>query len=102
MSGIENELLNLLPTAEQARRKIAQAKTQRLMIEQKNQEKALVEKRALLERLQKPSNVSDAQALKKVTRIIQRAVSDHLTGVEVYQFPSSLCTDRGVAINNQH
>ena len=72
------------------------------MAERKRQEKEAAEKKALIERLQKHSGVSDAQALKKVTSIIQKAVSNGLSEVEVYRFPSTLCTDRGVAINNPH
>jgi len=102
MSQIENDLLGFLPTAEQARQKINQAKAQKQATQRRNQARAAAEKEALLERLQKPSNVSDAQALKKVTSVIQRAVSNGLTGVEVYRFPSKLCTDLGIAINNQH
>lgn len=101
MSAIEDDLLRLLPTAEQARDKILQAKAQKLLAERKKREQAEAEKRALANRLQKRSGVSDAQALKKVTSIIQKAVSNGVTEVEVYRFPSSLCTDRGVAINNQ-
>ena len=101
MGAIEDDLLKLLPTADQARDKILQSKAQKLMAERRRQEKEAAEKRALVERLQKSSGVSDAQALKKVTSIIQRAVSNGLTEVEVYRFPSALCTDRGVAINNR-
>ena len=101
MGLIEDELLQLIPTAEQAREKIAQATARRLMMERKKEEKAAAEKRALAERLQKPSAVSDAQALRIVTGIIQRAVTNGQHSVEVYRFPSKLCTDHGVAIANQ-
>ena len=33
--------------------------------------------------------------------IIERAVNNGLTQVQVYRFPNSLCTDRGRAINQQ-
>ena len=98
--GIENNLLKHLPSAEQARDKILQAKALRALAERKRQEKEAAEKKALIERLQKHSGVSDAQALKKVTAIIHKAVSNGLGEVEVYRFPSKQCTDRGVAINN--
>jgi hypothetical protein len=101
VSAIEEDLLKLLPTAEQARDKILQAKAQKLLAERKRQEKEAAEKKALIDRLQKRSGVSDAQALKKVTAIIQKAVSNGLNEVEIYRFPSRLCTDRGIAINNQ-
>lgn len=100
MGLIEDELLQLIPTAEQAREKIAQATARRLLMERKKEEKAAAEKRALAERLQKPSAVSDAQALRIVTGIIQRAVTNGQHCVEVYRFPSKSCTDHGVAIAN--
>jgi len=101
MGLIEDELLQLLPTAQQAREKIAQATARRLMTERKKEEKAAAEKRALAERLMKPSAVSDAQALRIVTGIIQRAVTNGRQSVEVYRFPSKSCADHGVAIANQ-
>src|SRR6187551_809736 len=101
MGLIEDELLQLLPTAQQAREKIAQATARRLMTERKKEERAAAEKRSLAERLLKPSAVSDAQALRIVTGIIQRAVTNGRHSVEVYRFPRKSCTDHGVAIANQ-
>jgi hypothetical protein len=102
MADTEAELLSLLPSAEQARATLVQAKAERILAEQRIKEKEAADKKALLERLQKPSGVSDAQALKRVTSLVQRAVKNGLSEVEVYRFPSKLCTDLGVAINNQH
>ena len=45
--------------------------------------------------------VSDEEALKRVATIIERAVANGLTEVQVYRFPNSLCTDHGRAINQQ-
>jgi hypothetical protein len=59
------------------------------------------EKKALLDKLTKPSGVSDEDALKRVALIVERAVSNGLTEVQVFRFPNSLCTDRGRAINQQ-
>lgn len=102
MAETEADLLNLLPSAEQARATLAQAKAQKILAEQKIKEKEAADKKALIDRLQKPSGVSDAQALKKVTALVQRAVKNGLSEVEVYRFPSKLCSDLGVAINNEH
>ena len=55
----------------------------------------------LLEKITKPSGVSDEEALRRVAAIIERAVSNGLTEVQVYRFPNALCTDRGRAINQQ-
>jgi hypothetical protein len=58
------------------------------------------EKKALMERLSKASGLSDEEALRRATVIIQRASSNGLTEVQVLRFPNSLCTDGGRAINN--
>jgi hypothetical protein len=59
------------------------------------------EKKALLDRLQKASGVSDEERLKRAAAIINRAVSNGLMEVEVGRFPNVLCTDHGRAINQQ-
>ena len=53
-----------------------------------------------MERLSKASGLSDEEALRRATVIIQRASSNGLTEVQVLRFPNSLCTDGGRAINN--
>jgi uncharacterized protein (DUF1778 family) len=60
---------------------------------------AEAEKRALIERLSKPSGKSEEEKLKLASTVIQRAVRNGLTEVLVYRFPNSLCTDKGRAIN---
>lgn len=59
---------------------------------------AEAEKRHLLEAVSKPS-LSDEEAVQRGVAIIQRAVKNGQTEVEVYRFPSELCTDHGRAIN---
>jgi hypothetical protein len=39
--------------------------------------------------------------LKRVATILERAVANGLTEVQVYRFPNAMCTDRGRAINQQ-
>jgi hypothetical protein len=62
---------------------------------------AEAEKYALIERLSRPSGKSEAEKIKLASNVIQRAVRNRLKEVQVYQFPNSLCTDRGRAINQQ-
>ena len=57
------------------------------------------EKQALIEKLSKPSGLSEEGKIKLASTVIQRAVRSGLTEVQVYRFPNSLCTDRGRAIN---
>src|ERR1700716_1487573 len=59
------------------------------------------EKRALIERLSRPSGKSEEEKVQLASTIIRRAVRNGLTEVQVYRFPNSLCTDRGRAINQQ-
>lgn len=59
------------------------------------------EKRALIERLSRPSGKSEEEKVQLASTIIQRAVRNGLTEVQVYRFPNSLCTDNGRAINQQ-
>jgi len=91
----------LLPSAEDCMKKMALAEAEKASEEMRKNAAAEAEKKALLERLQKPSGVSDEERLKKAAAIIQRAVNNGLTEVRVGQFPNSLCTDHGRAINQQ-
>ena len=59
------------------------------------------EKKALLDHFTKPSGVSDEEGIKRAVAIIERAVSNGKTEVQVCRFPNNLCTDRGRAINQQ-
>jgi hypothetical protein len=60
---------------------------------------AEAEKKALIERLSQPSGLSEDEKVKLASSVIQRAVRNGLTEVQVYRFPNMLCTDKGRAIN---
>jgi len=92
---------DLLPTAADCMKQMALAEAEKASDEARKHAAAEAEKKALLERLQKPSGVSDEERLKKAAAIIQRAVNNGLTEVRVGQFPNILCTDQGRAINQQ-
>jgi hypothetical protein len=91
----------LLPSAEDCMKKMALAEAEKASEEMRKNAAAEAEKKALLERLQKPSGISDEERLKKAAAIIQRAVNNGMTEVRVGQFPNILCTDHGRAINQQ-
>jgi hypothetical protein len=59
------------------------------------------EKKALMDKLKGPSGVADDERLKRAAAIINRAVNNGLTEIEVGRFPNTLFTDRGRAINQQ-
>ena len=54
----------------------------------------------MIDKLSKPSGISEQEALNRAAEIVQRAVKNGLTEVEVFRFPNALCTDKGRAINN--
>ena len=89
-----------LPTAQEVMEKLALAEAEKASAALRKQSEAEAEK-MLLEKLTKPSGVSDDEALRRVGLIIERAVSNGLTEVQVYRFPNALCTDHGRAINQQ-
>ena len=90
-----------LPTAQQVMEKLALAEAEKASEYLRKQAAVEAEKKMLLEKLTKPSGVSDDEALRRVANIIERAVSNGLTEVQVYRFPNNLCTDHGRAINQQ-
>src|SRR5690349_12850053 len=92
--------VDLLPTAQEAMKKLVLAEAEKAREQARQHEKAEAEKKALLDRLAKPSGISEQEALERAAAIINRAVKNGLTEVEVLRFPNVLCTDRGRAINN--
>jgi len=95
------ELSTVVPSAKALMEKIALAEAEKSSEEMRRREKEEAEKKALIDRLTKPSRLSDEQVMKKAAAIIERAAKNGLTEVQVYRFPNSLCTDRGRAINQQ-
>jgi hypothetical protein len=90
-----------LPKADDLKKKIAQVEAEKASEYMRKQAAAEAEKKELLDKLSKPSGVSDDERMKRAAAIINRAVSNGLTEVEVGRFPNQICTDRGRAINQQ-
>jgi hypothetical protein len=88
-----------LPTANEVMMELALVEAKKASDDEAKRTAAEAEKADLLAQLRKPSGVSREEAIKRVTRIIQNAVSNGLTEVRVYRFPNVLCTDGGRAIN---
>jgi len=95
MPGIDE----LIPNALQIRKEAALEEARKAEEYVRLAAAAEAEKRALIERLSKPSGKSEEEKIKLASTIIQRAVRNGLTEVQVYRFPNTLCTDRGRAIN---
>jgi len=92
---------DLLPKAADCRRRIAEVEAEKASDFLRKQSAAEAEKKALLDKLSKPSGVSDEERMKRAAIIIKRAVDNGLTQVLVGRFPNRLCTDHGRAINQQ-
>jgi hypothetical protein len=84
----------LLPSATDLMQKIALAEAEEASEQMRARTEAEAEKKALLDQLTKPSGISDEEAVRRATAIIERAVRNRLTEVQVYRFPNKLCTDK--------
>ena len=101
MAMSKEKLSKVLPSAKEIMEKLALAEAEKAEAASRRQAEAEAEKKLLLEKITKPSGVSDEEAMQRVAVIIQRAVSNGQTEVQVYRFPNQLCTDQGRAINQQ-
>ena len=91
----------LLPSASDFMKKLALAEAEEATKQARKLAEAEAEKKALLDQFTKPSGLSDEEAIQRAIKIIERAVSNGRTEVQVHRFPNQLCTDRGRAINQQ-
>ena len=91
----------LLPSANDFMKKLALAEAEEATKQARKLAEAEAEKKALLDQFTKPSGLSDKEAIQRAIKIIERAVSNGRTEVQVHRFPNQLCTDRGRAINQQ-
>jgi hypothetical protein len=92
---------DLLPTAKDIQKQAALQEAERAEQYARRTAAAESEKRKLIERLSKPSGLTEDEKVKLASTVIQRAVRNGLTEVQVYRFPHTLCTDNGRAINQQ-
>ena len=90
---------DLLPTAKEIKKQAAIKEAEKADMEMRAAAAAEAEKKALIEQLRKPSGLSEDEKVKLASTVIQRAVRNGLTEVQVYRFPNILCTDKGRAIN---
>src|SRR5262245_437973 len=91
----------LLPSAGDYMKKLALAEAEKASQHARELSDTQAEKQALIDRLRKPSGVSDEEAIRRAIKIIERAVNNGQVEVQVYRFPNQLCTDKGRAINQQ-
>ena len=92
---------DLLPSANDILKQAALKEAEKTKEAARHAAAAEAEKRRLIERLSKPSGLSKEEKVKLAATVIQRAMRNGLTEVQVYRFPNILCTDRGRAINQR-
>lgn len=92
---------DLLPSAIDCRKVSAEKEAEKAAEFMRRREAAEAEKKALFDRLEKPSGVSDEERMQRAAAIIKRAVNNGVSEVEVGRFSNKLLTDRGRAINQQ-
>ena len=90
-----------LPSASEALQTVAKAEADKASEYMRRKAQEDAEKKALLEKFEKPSGIPDEERLKRAAAIINRAIANGQTEVFVGRFPNILCTDHGRAINNQ-
>ena len=89
----------LLPTAKEILKQSALKEAEKAEEHMRLMAAVEAEKKALIDELTKPSGLSEEEKIKRASTVIQRAVRNGLSEVQVYRFPNILCTDRGRAIN---
>ncbi len=92
---------DLLPTAADCSKRMAIAEAEKASEFMRKQAAVEAEKKALLDKLKEHSGVSDEERMKRAAAIVNRAVNNGMTEVEIGRFPNTLFTDRGRAINQQ-
>ena len=91
--------MGTLPSAKDLQAKIAVAEGEKASAAAKAHAAAEAEKQAFIDRISKPSGLTDDQVIEKASHIVSRAVENGLTSVQVFRFPNHLCTDNGRAID---
>ena len=86
-------------SAKELQQKIALSEAAKASAAMKAHAAAEKEKQEMLDRLTHPSGLSDDQVIEKASAIVNRAVENGLTSVQVFRFPHTICSDNGRAIN---
>lgn len=90
---------DLIPSAKEIQKQAALKEAQKADEHARRTAAAEAEKAELIDRLSKPSGLTEDEKVQLASTVIQRAVRNGLSEVQVYRFPNSLCTDKGRAIN---
>src|SRR5215468_674058 len=92
--------MTAITSAQELRKKIAIAESERASAALKARRAEEEEKAALIDKLRHPSPLlSDNEIIEKAAAMVNRAAEQGLTTVQVFRFPHEVCTDNGRAIN---
>jgi hypothetical protein len=91
----------LLPTAKDFMQKLALAEAEEASKEAAKRAAAEAEKKALLDHFTKPSGISDEEAIRRAIKIIERAVANGRTEVQVHRFQTNCARTRAVPSFNR-
>lgn len=95
------EIGEMLPSAKDLMKRLALHEAEEAAKQARSNKQAEAARQALLDHYKMPSGVSDEEGIRRAIAMIERAVSNGLTEIQVYRFPNALCTDHGRAINQQ-
>ena len=90
---------DVLPTAQEIHKQAALKDAEKADEFVRRLAAAEAEKQKLIDELSEPSGFSEDEKVRLASTVIQRAARNGLTEVQVYRFPSSLCSDKGRAIS---
>jgi hypothetical protein len=93
------ERQNSLLSAKEAKEKLAMAAEEQAAEHARARDAEQAEKQRLIEKLSEPSGIPDEDVMQRAAAIVERAISNGLSEVQVYRFPNQLCTDGGRAIS---
>jgi hypothetical protein len=87
-------------SAADLRRRMAEREAAKAAEELRHQQAQEEQRKKVLEQFEAPPDRTPEQLLPMIMQLVDRAAERGESEVQIYRFPSALCTDRGRRINN--
>ncbi len=87
-------------SAADIKRRMAEREAQRAAEELRRMQEQEEKQKAVMAEFHAPPDQSPEQLMQRVMQLVDQAAESGQTEIQVYRFPSELCTDRGRRINN--
>jgi hypothetical protein len=87
-------------SAADVKRRMAERQAQKAAEELRRMQEQEEKQKAVMAEFHAPPDQSNEQLMQRVMQLVDQAAENGQTEVQVYRFPSELCTDRGRRINN--